>query len=144
MNADLNYMTSETVATSKTPQILIDEIKEESQEKEADAFDEEAEDMMLRAQLRKMIRFDGDYLQGFSDLLTDGKVNLAVDSKLEEMTKDPAQQLINKDGKQRAAVVGPKSVREASSPNAGGPKAVVYNPDMPNEIDEILILDILE
>ena len=87
MNADLQPLqpfTNETVriaAKRLNPdtQPVIDEIKEESQEQDKDAFDEDAEDTMLRAELRKMIRFDGDFLQGFTDLVTDGKVNLAVD-----------------------------------------------------------------
>ena len=80
MNADLKSFADETVKnTDSTPQPVIDEIKEESWEQEQDAFDEDNEDMMLRAQLRQMIRFDGDYMQGFNDLVNDGKVNLAVD-----------------------------------------------------------------
>ena len=73
MNADLQPLqpfTNETVriaAKRLNPdtQPVIDEIKEESQEQDKDAFDEDAEATMPRSDLRMMIRFDGDFLQGF-------------------------------------------------------------------------------
>ena len=100
--------------------------------------------MMLRTQLRQMIRFDGDYLKGFSDLVTDGKVNLAVDKQLDDMINNPSEQLVSKDSKQRVAVAGPEFVRWESDAVAEGPSAINLTSDRANDIDEILILDILE
>ena len=51
---------------------------------------------MLRSELRKLIRFDGDFLKGFQDLLGDGKVNLKVEDKLETMINDPSEQIHRK------------------------------------------------
>ena len=108
MNADLQPLTNETVRnTAIDLQSGIDAIKEE----EIDAFDEEAEDSMLRSELRKLIRFDGDYLKGFQDLLAGGKVNLKVEDKLETMINDTSEQIHKKPRYNRVSVPAPEFVK---------------------------------
>ena len=76
-------------AASKNSDLLVDQEEEEKEEEksvisseEKELFDEEMEDAGLRKHFKMLIKYDDDFVKGFSDMMANGQLESRVEQQL--------------------------------------------------------------
>lgn len=54
---------------------------------EKDLFDEEVEDAELRKHFKMLIKYDDDFVKGFSDMMSNGQLERKVEKKLDAIAE---------------------------------------------------------
>ena len=79
--------------TRKNEDLNCEEEGEEEEQKsivtseEKDLFDEEVEDAELRKHFKMLIKYDDDFVKGFSDMMSNGQLERKVEKKLDAIAE---------------------------------------------------------